>query len=74
MSLSPAQLSQRQMAGKSRWQQLVKHALNKYPGQFDLAARWLTGQMKNHHFRHHRGITLRYMELWADRLGGNPHV
>lgn len=56
------------LGGKASWQVAVSKALTKYPGDLDLAARWLTGHMKNHGFTYHRGVTRDYMARWQVRL------
>jgi hypothetical protein len=66
--MTPKQIEQRRQAGKARFQGMVRAALGAYPGNLDLAARHLTGQMRAHGFQYKRGVTREYMTGWAKRL------
>ncbi len=67
--LSPAQLRQRQAAGKSRYRQLVRTILRENPGQPERAAERLSCIRLNWGFRKTRGLTARYMLAQAWELG-----
>jgi hypothetical protein len=68
--LTPAQLNQRSLAGKSAWCKTVKRFIELHYPDLDMAARALTGHMRGTgRYKFTKAITTRYMERWAKEFG-----